>query len=476
VNLSSNVASSIYGQYALFEFIMYYDNTCPAPSGQVDFWEGDTYLFTGAWVDYGYYIYDYINWPWLTVAGSPHYITAYYYDYYYQAYTYASQTVPVTIYQASTSTSLTASPNPSVFGQNVTLSAVVNFTSYAGTPTNWVYFYDNGSYIGYAYVDGFGNASLALTSLGIGSHTFSAYYVGDGNFLYNLSGNYPQTVNQAGTKTTITGVNPVSPVVGQLATVTYQVAVTAPGSGTPTGNVTVNDGHGATCIGTVAAGSCQLKPTVAASDNLTATYSGDTDFGASTSGAFVVTTQLNHVYVPLALANYSSGSNPVQDGEFDTWPGPWKVSSSGGFPAPTSSSVGQHGDTTSVLLGSPSYDNHCGTVPVGNVQVYQQNIKLPGGSPTLTFDYNLWAQGNVNQIYSGFAVYVNSIDSAHKVWSNPTDVGNGCQASQNFGWLSPTSPISLSGYEGQTITLYFVLSVNSNVYNTYVYLDNVAIN
>ena len=40
---------------------------------------------------------------------------------------------------------------------------------------------------------------------------------------------------------------------GQAVTVNYSVAVNAPGSGTPTGNVTVSDGT-QSCTGTVAAG------------------------------------------------------------------------------------------------------------------------------------------------------------------------------------------------------------------------------
>ena len=70
--------------------------------------------------------------------------------------------------------------------------------------------------------------------------------------------------------------------VGQTITVNYAVAVIAPGSGTPTGTVTVTDGT-VSCQSTVGAGSCPLFPTTAGAKTLTATYAGDGNFSGSTS-------------------------------------------------------------------------------------------------------------------------------------------------------------------------------------------------
>ena len=53
-----------------------------------------------------------------------------------------------------------------------------------------------------------------------------------------------------------------------------------PGAGTPTGNVTVSDGVNS-CMGTVAAGSCNVALTTAGARTLTATYSGDANFTTS---------------------------------------------------------------------------------------------------------------------------------------------------------------------------------------------------
>ncbi len=96
--------------------------------------------------------------------------------------------------------------------------------------------------------------------------------------------NGPSTVNfvvaQAATTTTITSDNPDPSLVGQTITVNYTVTVNAPGMGTPTGNVTVSDGVNS-CMGTVAAGSCNVALTTLGARTLTATYAGDANFTTS---------------------------------------------------------------------------------------------------------------------------------------------------------------------------------------------------
>ena len=90
------------------------------------------------------------------------------------------------------------------------------------------------------------------------------------------------TVNQASTITIITGDAPDSSILGQPVTVSYLVAIAAPGSGTPTGNVVVTDeDSAATCTGTLAAGSCSITLTTLGTHHLRAAYQGDANFNAS---------------------------------------------------------------------------------------------------------------------------------------------------------------------------------------------------
>jgi len=90
------------------------------------------------------------------------------------------------------------------------------------------------------------------------------------------------TVVKADTTTTITSDSPDPSAQGQSVTVSYNVAVVSPGTGTPTGNVTVSDGVNS-CVGTAAAGQCSLTLNTIGSRTLTATYAGDTNFNGSVS-------------------------------------------------------------------------------------------------------------------------------------------------------------------------------------------------
>ncbi|MCB1771145.1 MAG: Ig-like domain repeat protein [Candidatus Competibacteraceae bacterium] len=96
------------------------------------------------------------------------------------------------------------------------------------------------------------------------------------------------------TTTTITADTPDPSTVGQVVTINYSVTAT---SGTPTGNVTVSDGAGTTCVGTVAAGGCSLTFTSVGTKTLTATYAGDANFAHSTS-------------VPVTHTVMGGGDNP----------------------------------------------------------------------------------------------------------------------------------------------------------------------
>src|SRR5947208_912867 len=83
------------------------------------------------------------------------------------------------------------------------------------------------------------------------------------------------------TTTTITSDTPDPSVVGQPYTVTWTVTVAHPGSGTPTGTVSVNDGTGASC-------SVTFTPNASGAHTITATYGGDATHDGS-SGTTVVT-------------------------------------------------------------------------------------------------------------------------------------------------------------------------------------------
>ena len=185
-----------------------------------------------------------------------------------------------TVNAAGTTTAITSdSPDPSVVGQSVTVNYTVSVAGPgSGTPTGNVTV-SNGTTSCTGTV-GAGSCSLTFTSPG--AHPLTATYAGDGNFTGSASAAEPHTVNQAATTTAITSDSPDPSAVGQAVTINFSVTATAPGSGTPTGNVTVSNGT-SSCTGTVAAGTCSITFTTAGPHPLTATYAGDANFSTSTS-------------------------------------------------------------------------------------------------------------------------------------------------------------------------------------------------
>ena len=147
---------------------------------------------------------------------------------------------------AHTSTAVTSSLTPSVYGQSVSFTATVSNTDTSPVPTGSVQFKIDGVNLDAAVtLSGTGSAmSVATTTITVpGSpHAVTAVYThADGNFVSgsgSLVGG--QTVTKASTTTTITSDTPDPSILGQGYDVHW--TVTAQYSGTPTGNVNVSDG------------------------------------------------------------------------------------------------------------------------------------------------------------------------------------------------------------------------------------------
>jgi Big-like domain-containing protein/VCBS repeat protein len=193
--------------------------------------------------------------------------------------------VAETINQSVTTTTASPNINPSNLGQAITITAVV-VPSAGGTTTGTVTFLDGATTLGTSTVSS-NIAQLSLSSLSVGSHSITAKYSGDTNFTASTSAAVTQTVNQASTSTTVgSNLNPAA--FGQ--SITFTTAVQTSTSGAPTGTVTLLDGT--TSLGTSSlssSGTAQLTVggLSAGSHSITAAYSGDANFTASTSAALV---------------------------------------------------------------------------------------------------------------------------------------------------------------------------------------------
>ena len=146
-----------------------------------------------------------------------------------------TETRTITVNAPKSLTSVTTSPNPSVSGQSVTLTATVSpdGTS-AGTPSGSVGFQVDGASVGTGFLNG-GTASLTLSNMAVGTRAISATY--NGSFIYlGSTGTASHTVDKIATATSLSSsLNPST--FGQNVTFTAQVAAVAPGTGTPSGSV-----------------------------------------------------------------------------------------------------------------------------------------------------------------------------------------------------------------------------------------------
>ena len=110
----------------------------------------------------------------------------------------------LTIAQDATTTYLNASPNPSVLGQSVIFTATISPNSPgSGTPTGSVTFEDGTTTLGTETLTG-GAASFTTSNLTVASHSITAVYGGDANFVASTSTSLTQVVTQVATQDTVT--------------------------------------------------------------------------------------------------------------------------------------------------------------------------------------------------------------------------------------------------------------------------------
>jgi streptogramin lyase len=194
----------------------------------------------------------------------------------------ASTSQPITevVNRAPTAVSFSPSVNPAVFGQTVSLAAVVS--SPAGAPGGAVTFLDGDAVIGSVTLNAAGRALLSV-SLAAGTHWLSVSYPGNDTFAPGISAVTIETVNPSATTTAIVGL-PSTIVAGQPVTLTASVASGTPGAGTPTGTITFKDGNtviGVAAVGLQGTATITTQFATKGGHALTAVYSGDRNFAGS---------------------------------------------------------------------------------------------------------------------------------------------------------------------------------------------------
>ncbi|MES4890087.1 Ig-like domain-containing protein [Streptomyces sp. NPDC096012] len=294
-------------------------------------------------------------------------------------FTAGTAVVPVTVNKASTTTSVTVNPSPSVCGQLVTVCAqVAAVPPGSGTPTGTVTF-TTGSTSVTVNVDANGKACLVTAFHA--STSVTATYNGDSCF-NGSSGSGTVTVNKASSTTSLL-VSPVPSVCGQPVTICAQVAAVAPGSGTPTGTITFTGPGGFSQTATLDANgrSCVTTSSLQ-SGTVTATYSGDGCFTTSAAASSVTVNPASSTVVVTATPNPSvcgqsvtvcaqvsavAPSTAVPGGTV-TFTGPGGLNQTATLDATGKACITttalQSGTVTAVYSGNACFTGSTGTLPV----------------------------------------------------------------------------------------------------------------
>jgi Bacterial Ig-like domain (group 3) len=211
-----------------------------------------------------------------------------------------------------TTTTLSSSPNPSSFGQQVTFTAQVSAGSETPPDGEIVTLSSGSAVLGPGVLIG-GAATLTTSLLPGGASSITASYPGDATFQGSTSAPLSQQVQVTGTAVNVTWA--ADPPLNE----TFTATVTGP-NGTPTGSVTFNVGSTVLGTSTLSGGIATLivAALTVGSNTVTANYSGD----ENNSPASAWTTQTFVMPYNATMYIQQEGGTGAATTEFGTgtWP------------------------------------------------------------------------------------------------------------------------------------------------------------
>jgi kumamolisin len=195
----------------------------------------------------------------------------------------ATKTETFTI-KGATSTALASALKQTSYRQDVELTASVT-SSLGGTATGTVTFMDSTANIGHAALNN-GQAFFVTTNLTVGTHPITAVFPAHAGFLASNSAPVSQKVVKAGTSGGIgSSKNPSV----HAKPVTFTATINGAFGGIPTGTVTFKDGAvvlGTAPLGTGHKANFTTSALAVGLHSITAKYSGDANFKATTLSVF----------------------------------------------------------------------------------------------------------------------------------------------------------------------------------------------
>jgi hypothetical protein len=185
------------------------------------------------------------------------------------------------VVKADTATTLTSSLNPAPYGSSGTLKATIKAVAPGtGTPTGTVTFSEGETALATVPLSA-GTAKYAFKTTPPGEHPITATYGGDANFEAS-SDEITQTIIKASTTLTLTSTKNPAPN-GSTGNLKATVKAVSPGTGQPPGTITFREGETVLAVAPLSSGGATypLKSLAAGAHEITASYAGSANYGAS---------------------------------------------------------------------------------------------------------------------------------------------------------------------------------------------------
>ena len=223
----------------------------------------------------------------------------------------SSGSLALAVIQATTTASLTVTPNPAIVDGIITFSATVSGNG--GTPTGTISFLAGATTLGTATLSA-GNAQITNATLAAGTYSITAVYQGDANDDASTSAAVSLVI---GTIPTATNISTTATSGSSSQTILVSNVVDEGVTGVmPTGTVTFTSGTSTIGAATLnSSGVATLSPDLATGNyTIIATYSGDALHSPSTSVALPITgagTSFNLVVNPTSVSVQTTQSTTV---------------------------------------------------------------------------------------------------------------------------------------------------------------------
>jgi sugar lactone lactonase YvrE len=349
----------------------------------------------------------------------------------------ASDASPLTetVAQIGTVTALAPDANPLSAGATLHLTASVSLAAGAtadGPLGGTITFSDGGVTIGTANLDSSGNATLAISTLSVGSHTLLASYGGATNYAPSNSSQLMQQVQK--TSTTVSTTTSAASVLA-AESVTFTATVTS-STGIPTGTATLYDGGTPLQTQTLngqGMASFSLNTLATGSHSISIGYSGDANYSASTSAIFAEAVNFAQPQItlsgPIAPVNvgvavtltgnitspgmHPTGALTLRDGA--TSIASQAVSTSGSFTFSTSSlSLGTH-QLSVTFAGDDDNSTAISPAVAVTIQLAPTAVALGAGSNPGTYGQPVTFTASVVSASPGATGSVNFFDGATQI-------------------------------------------------------------